>query len=199
MNTQVKTSYEKYPIVFNFLNNLKIYGETVTGKAVSCVDTSTGASSKSTIVVSESISSPKITLVVDSGTTNTTHKITVTAITSGGNSYTKYLLLVISNNHIDKFYKTPTSQFLISNDFEDDLESGDTLLLSVITAQNTSNGVDATSSVIESWSIEGSKVLVGVMGGSVGIDYRIAIKVTTNLGYKYQKDVLMRVRNEAQI
>lgn len=199
MNEQTKTSYEKYPVVFNFTNNIKLAGEAITDKVVTCVNVDTGVSSKATIVISEAISSPKITLVVDAGTAGDTHKITVKAITDGGNAYTKYLLLTIANSVSDRFSKIPTSEFLISNDFEDDLESGDTLSTKAVTATAASDGSDATSSVIESSLIEDDKVFVGVMGGTAGVDYRLTVKVVTTAGYKYQKDIIMEVCGEAQI
>lgn len=199
MNTLTKTDYEKYPVSFNFTNNLKISGELITGKTVTCINADTGVSSKSVIVSDESISSPKVILVVDAGTQSESHRITVKVTTDGGNAYTKYLFLNIASVVSDDYQKIPSSEFLISNDFLDDLEDSDSLSTAIVTATKISDNSNATSTVIESYLVEDGKVFVGVMGGTNGEDYKIVIKVVTSSGYKYQKDIIMEVRNEAQI
>lgn len=199
VNTLSKYSYEKFPISFNFIRELKTTGESISTKTITCVNAGTGVSSKSTVVPSESISGAKVVVVIDAGTNGEQHKLTVQITTSGGNSYKKHLILDITRRCDESFSKMPSSEFLIKHDFTEELEDGDTISTVTVTATKTSDDSDATADVIETSVIEDDSIFAGIMGGSAGYDYRISIKIATTLGYKYQKDIMMEVRNAAQV
>ena len=89
------------------------------------------------------------------------------------------------------FTKQPSEIFTVSMDFSRRLVSGETLSSKTVTA--TAGGQDATSTVIDSSSIDGTDVDVKVKAGSDGTDYKITIKVTTSTGNVFEDEITMTV------
>ena len=95
---------------------------------------------------------------------------------------------------MDRFTKQVSEEFVVTTDFSNDLSSSETISSATVSAIRLSDGGDLTSDIIEFSQKSAKKVLVGVQNGSNGELYRIAIKIQTSLGYKFQKNLTMKVQ-----
>lgn len=192
MNTIDKAPYEFFPIYLNFSVEL-IGGETIISYTLSCTNTKNLLNTILDIVDSSEISGVKIKVMVKNGAIGDQHKITAKISTSTGNIYEKEVLLVIIYDDSSEFEKQPREQFLILNDFKNELGTGETLWTKAVTATRIDDEADFTGSIITQSSFSGTRVIVGVQAGNDEERYRIAIQVVTNGGNKFQKNVVMVV------
>jgi hypothetical protein len=191
MDTLTKSSAEKFPIYFNFSIDM-IAGETIATKTLTCVNSATGVSTKTTIVDSEAIVSPDVKVVVKAGTEDDEHSIQCVVATSNGNTYQRDLLLRIQSVVDDSFSKQPGDSFLFDVDYTRRLEPGDTVASATISAILESDG--SAASVTSTPAIVTPKVAVPAYGGTDGETYRLGVRGTTTLGYLYEKFVRMSVQ-----
>jgi hypothetical protein len=192
MNTLTKAPYEFFPIFFNFSAEL-LSGETISSYTISCINTKNLLNTISTIVDSSEISGVKIKVMVKDGGIDEQHKLTAKITTSTGNIYEKDVLLVIAYDDGSEFEKQPREQFLILNDFKNELGTGETLWTKAVTATRLDDEADFTSQIITMSVFSGTRVVVGVQSGNDEEVYRIAIQVVTNGGSKFQKNIIMIV------
>ncbi len=195
MNIINRHPYEKFPIYADFYINLDS-NETLTSYSVGCVNLQTGANSKTTIVDSDSIDGTKVKIILKADAPEGDHKITAKVTTSNDNDYEIDIIVRIKNTtgKIDRFAKQVSEEFVVVTDFSNDLGSSETISSIEVIAIRLSDGSDLTSSVIEFSQKSSKKVLVGVMNGTGGELYRITIKIQTSLGYKFQKNITMKVQ-----
>lgn len=195
MNIINKHSYEKFPIYADFYINLDS-NETLSSYSLGCINLQTGANSKSAIVDSDSIAGTKVKVVLKADSAEGDHKITAKVTTSNDNNYEIDVIVRIKSTtgKVDRFTKQVSEEFIIVTDFTNDLGSGETISSVAVTAIRLSDGSDLTSSIIELSQKSSKKVLVGVQNGEDGELYRIVVKIQTSLGYKFQKNILMKVK-----
>ena len=191
MDNITKSPIEKFPIYFNFSNDM-IAGETILSKTVTCWNASTGTSSKVTIVDSETIASPDVKVVVKAGTEDDEHYIQCVAATSNGNFYQRDLIVFIKSVIDDSFSKQPGDSFLFDVDYTRRLESGDVVASAAVSAIKESDG--SAASVFNTPSVTSPKIGVPVYGGASGYTYRFGVRGTTNMGYIYEKFIRMNVQ-----
>lgn len=187
-----KKSYEKFPIRFNYSNNLTTL-ETVASIVLTCVNTATGVDTSGTIISSSSIASPDVMVVLMAGAVGDRHLLTCKATTNLTTVYEKEVIINIVDSTEGSFTKQPYETYIISMDFTNVLESGDTLASQNLTAIRKSDATSATTTVITSSGIDGGKLSVLVKAGTNGETYQLTGKVITILSYQYQMDVLMQV------
>jgi len=191
MDNITKSPAEKFPVYFNFSSDM-IAGETIATKTLTCVNSATGVSTKTTIVDSEAIVSPDVKVVVKAGTEDDEHSIQCVVATSNGNTYQRDLLLRIQSVVDDSFSKQPGDSFLFDVDYTRRLEPGDTVASATISAILESDG--SAASVTSTPAIVTPKVAVPAYGGTDGETYRLGVRGTTTLGYLYEKFVRMSVQ-----
>jgi len=194
MDAIIKNSLEYFPIRANFGNDL-VLGETVTGLAVSCINSDTGISSLASMIDWESPSSPEIIMGLKGGVDQEHHIITVLATTSLGNEYPREIHVFIYDGIQDTFSKKSTGILTFLADLTKEIESGDSVASYTVTATQVSTQLDATSAVVSGSSRSSAKVYVGVTGGVALEDYDITVRMTTSYGYKYTRVVRMSVRD----
>ena len=191
MDTLTKSPAEKFPIYFNFSSDM-IAGETIATKTLTCVNSATGVSTKTTIVDSEAIVSPDVKVVLKAGTEDDEHSIQCVVATSNGNTYQRDLLLRIQSVVDDSFTKQSADAFLFDVDYTRRLEPGDTVASATISAILESDG--SAASVTSTPAIVTPKVAVPAYGGTDGETYRLGVRGTTTLGYLYEKFVRISVQ-----
>jgi hypothetical protein len=192
MNTLTKAPYEFFPIYLNFSAEL-LGGETISSFTLTCVNTRNSLNTISSIVDSSEISGVKVKVMVKDGGIGEQHKVTAKISTDAGNIYEKDVLLLIGNDDSSEFEKQPKEQFLILNDFKNDLGVGETLWTKAVTATRIDDEADFTSAIITMSVFSGTRVIVGIQAGNDEEYYRIAIQVVTNSGNKFQKNIIMIV------
>ena len=94
------------------------------------------------------------------------------------------------------FDKQPSEEFFIAVDFSDRLATGETISSKTVTAINIATGVDATTTIIESSSIDGDNINIKVAAGITGNDYKITILINTSGSNILEEDVVMHVVEE---
>lgn len=193
MDLLQKKIYEKIPVSIDFSPDLGT-GETVSSFVVTCINIATGADSSSTIILSSTLATPIVTLVVQAGTTGEKHHIQVLATTNFTSSYDKDFILEIVDTTEGTFIKQPSDAHVIANYFTNMLATGETIYTHTVTAIKKSDSSDATSTIIYGANIDGSKILIGVRSGADGEAYQIVAKIVTSLGYQWQLDSIMMVR-----
>ena len=92
--------------------------------------------------------------------------------------------------------KQPSEIFPFSFDFVDCLDVAETIISKTVTAIELVHNADVTSTVIDSSSINGTKIVIKVQAGIDRVDYKITIKVTTSGGNIFEEDVIMNVVEE---
>lgn len=195
MNIINKHSYEKFPIYADFYINLDS-NETLSSYSLGCINLQTGANSKSTVVDSDSIDGTKVKVVLKADSAEGDHKITAKVTTSNDNNYEIDVIVRIKSTtgKVDRFTKQVSEEFIIVTDFTNDLGSAETISSVAVTVIRLSDGSDLTSNIIELSQKSSKKVLVGVQNGEDGELYRIVVKIQTSDGYKFQKNILMKVK-----
>lgn len=142
-----------------------------------------------------------VTFGVKGGTVGTNYEITAKVTTDLG-IYEKEIILVIADKVEGFVEKQPSEKFTISLDYinslkNEDIRYDDTIYSQETTAIKKSDGSVVTGSVIYSSGLNG---LYGVkIGIQAGVDlekYQIINKIVSTLGYKYQLDVLMIVKEK---
>ena len=194
MNIINKHSYEKFPIYADFYINLDT-NETLSSYIVNCINLQSGANSKSSVVDSDAIDGTKIKVVLKEDSPEGDHKITAKVETSNDNNYEIDIIVRIkTTGKVDRFTKQQSEEFIVITDFSNDLGANETISSSTVTAIRLSDGSDLTSSVVEFTQKSSKKMLVGVRGGVDSELYRIIIKIQTSDGYKFQKNITMKVQ-----
>lgn len=192
MDTISKKSYEKYPVRFNFSNDMTTL-ETVLSVVITCINPVTGADTSGAIISSSSISTPDVIVTIMAGVVGDSHLLTCKATTNLSNVFEKEVIIKIVDSIEGTFTKQPQETYLISMDFTNILETGDTLASQTVTAIKKSDGSSATATVINGAGLDGTfKVSVVVKSGTSGETYLLTTKVVTASTYQYQMDVFMR-------
>lgn len=193
METLIKSPIEKYPIRFNYSVDF-IPGELITNLTLTCVNAATGVSTKTTIIDSETNSSPEIVVVLKAGTEGDEHHIQSVITTNLGNSYQRDLLLAIQTVVSDSFGKQPSDRVLFDVDFTRRLETGDTVFSGSVLATKESDGSDVSATVIPLVEVLSPRVGVHTAAGDDLETYLLGVRATTNAGYVYEKPVRMNVQ-----
>lgn len=94
---------------------------------------------------------------------------------------------------MNKITKAPYEQFPIYFNFSSELIGGETISSYTITCINTNNLSNTASTIVDSSEISGVKVKVVVKNGSIEEQHKVTVKIGTNLGNTYEKDVLLLV------
>jgi hypothetical protein len=96
---------------------------------------------------------------------------------------------------LEEFTKQPYEEFVIAGEFSAVLATGETLLNPAMTAINKKTGVDTSSDVIESGTVQvsGSQVVGRVKAGVHKETHKITIRTETSDSNKWEIDVLMKV------
>jgi hypothetical protein len=207
MDTRTKSPAEKFPIYFNFSNDLAV-GETVVSYVLTSINAATGESSAEDraydpgppevleivkVIDSDSLSSPDVVVVLKDGVEDDEHRIQCVATTSAGNVYQRDLLLFIHSEVIDSFTKQPDDAFSFDVDFTRRLDGGDTVDSAAVAAVKESDGSDAAALVPGS-VVSSPLVAVAVIDGEDGETYRLGIQATTAAGYVHEIFVRMNVQ-----
>lgn len=195
MDNLIKSPVEKFPVYFNFSSDM-LSSESISTKTVTCINSSTGVTSKTTIIDSETISDQEVIVVLKSGTEGQEHSIQCAITTSLGNIYQRDLLLVIQTVVDDSFSKQPSDAFMYEVDFTRRLESGDTVASGVVLATKESDGTDVSASVAPSVETLTPKLGVHVAAGTDGETYLLGTRATTAAGYVYEKNIRMNVQEQ---
>lgn len=198
MNRLSKLPYEEFPRTFTFAQEM-VADETIILRSVVCVNLATGADTKAAIVSAETTSGTKIILNLKGGVLGEIHKITVKIQTSLDNFLETELLLEIRRPDDDFFFKQMSEEFSIANNFADDLEAGDFIVTNTVSATKMQDNSDATAIIIKGSGLDVAKhethLKLGVMSGQEGEYYELSIKVVTSLGWKYEKQLEMILRD----
>jgi len=207
MDTRTKSPAEKFPIYFNFSNDLAA-GETVDSYVLTSINAATGEDSATDraydpgppevleivkVIDSDSLSSPDVIVVLKDGVEDDEHRIQCVATTSAGNVYQRDLLLFIHSEVTDSFTKQPDDAFMFDVDFTRRLETGDTVASAAAVAVKESDGTDAAA-LVSTLMVAAPIVSVPVLDGTDGETYRLGIRGTTAAGYVYEKFVRMSVQ-----
>lgn len=101
---------------------------------------------------------------------------------------------------LDNFTKQSYESFIISANFENNMATGETLVLAScsVSAVDT-NGNDVSTTVLDQTSIavSGTKLQVRVRAGVEGSSpYKITFKVVTSIPNQWEKDVQMTITEE---
>ena len=193
MDTITKSPIEKFPIHFNLSVDL-LPAETIVSQVLTCVNSATGVSSKTTIVDSEAIVSPEVNVVLKAGTEDDEHSIQCVATTSLGNVYDRDLLLMVQTVVTDAFSKQPSDKILFDVDYSRRLETGDTVSTATCLATKESDGTDVSATVAPTVEVITPKVGVHVAAGTDGKTYLLGVRGTTVAAYVYEKIVRMTVQ-----
>lgn len=198
MELITKKSYELFPIIFDQSNNFVIL-ESVDSYTFTCINTTTGVDTSSDIIDSDTNGTNTVQLVIKDGTVGDKHKISMRVVGSSGGLYEKDLIVEIIDNYDGVFSKQSSEILSIKIEFKNcsSILDGDTLSTKTISATNVLYGTDVTSSIVSASAIQDdNSVIVICKDGLDNNNYKITGKVTTGLGYKYQIDVLMSVRDK---
>jgi hypothetical protein len=193
MDTVIKSPAEKFPIRFNFSTDL-LSSEAISTKTVTCINSSTGVTSKAIIIDSETISEQEIRVVLKAGTEGDEHTIQCVITTSLGNTYQRDLLLMVQTVVDDSFSKQPGDAFLFDVDFTRRLETGDTVASATCLATKESDGSDVSGSVAPTVEVITPRVGIHVAAGTDGKTYLLGVRATTVATYVYEKNVRMSVQ-----
>ena len=88
--------------------------------------------------------------------------------------------------------KQPWEEFRITVDFAvDRLVSSEIITVHTVTAAKMFDGSDATADVLGTDTESGEIITIPVKAGVDGERYNIVIRVTTDMGNKYEVDVVM--------
>jgi hypothetical protein len=207
MDTRTKSPTEKFPVRFNFSNDLAA-GESVDSYVLTSINAATGESSAEDraydagppevleivkVIDSDSLSSPDVIVVLKDGVEDDEHRIQCVATTNAGNVYQRDLLLFIHSEVTDSFTKQPDDAFAFDVDFTRRLESGDTVASAVVVAVKESDGTDAAA-LVGTLAVATPIVTIPVLGGADGETYRLGIRGTSAAGYVYEKFTRMSVQ-----
>lgn len=202
MHEITKLPYEVFPILVSFVHDLDP-DETVPGSpSVTCINNKTGLDSKAEIVQSNVLTgTTDVKVVIKGGTLNEVHKITVRLTTDITNVYEKDVFVSIEskrrNGVDDLIFKQVAEEFVISNDFGEDFESGDFPVSHSVVATALKDSTDKTSTIISGSAIIGSRILMGLANG-VGVSgeyYELSFRCATTFGYKYERLVNMMLKD----
>jgi hypothetical protein len=191
MDSIIKSPSEKFPVYLDFAGDLAV-GETILSKSVTCIDTDTGVDSKTTIVFSETIASPDVVVVLQSGVEGGKYHIQCVATTNHGSIYQRDLLIIVQSVVDDYFTKQPDDAFMFDVDYTRRLSLVDSIAAASVTAIKESDGTSAN--VTSTPQIVTPKVGVPVYGGMDGNTYLLAIAGITTFGYVHEKFVRMNVQ-----
>jgi hypothetical protein len=99
---------------------------------------------------------------------------------------------------VDNFTKQDSEKFPISIDFSTNISAGDSIVSKTVVALRTSDTADVTTGVIADTLLVSTSNLVDIVvaDGADTENYKITTVVYTTLGYIYEHDVLMMVRND---
>lgn len=195
MNPLRKAPYEQFPVYFNFSAEL-LGNENINSYTITCINTDNLSNSASAIIDDSEISGVKIKVTIKNGEIDEKHKITVKIATDLDNEYEKDIVLLIIYDDQSRFEKQPSEQFLILNDFKNELTAGETISTKDISVVRIDDEALFTSSMIYLGIISGTRIIVGVQNGSDGEFYRIVIQIVTSTGNKFQKNIVMGVYEE---
>lgn len=96
------------------------------------------------------------------------------------------------------FYKQPSEKFPIAADFSNALatESGEAInpATSEVIAEDYQKG-ETMPMLLSGVTYEDKRIIAIVQGGDEG-DYKITFRAGTTLGYVYEIDVMMRIKEE---
>ena len=193
MDNITKSPIEKFPVYFNFSMDL-LFGESISSHTLSCVNSATGVSSKTTIVDSSEIVANEVKAVLKAGTEDDEHFIQCSVSTSLSNIFQRDLLLFIQSVVSDSFNKHPIESFMYEVDFTRRLEGGDSVVSGVVVATRESDGGDVTASITNTVEVVNPKVGVPVKNGSDGETYLLGTRATSDDGYVYEKIIRMNVQ-----
>ena len=91
------------------------------------------------------------------------------------------------------FTKQPSEIFTVSMDFSRRLQNSETIASKVVSAIITTTLADATATVIDSSTINGTDIDVKVKAGTTGLAYKITITITTSTGNVFEDEITMTV------
>ena len=94
----------------------------------------------------------------------------------------------------NRFVKQPAEREYLGIEFEDRIAAGDSLSSIIECKCYDSDGVDVTSSLIESPTISGTKVKFWCKGGADGKAYDLTLKVQTVNGFKLEEDLKIEIK-----
>jgi hypothetical protein len=195
MDSIIKHSEEYFPIYVDFGIDL-VQGETISSYSITCINRETGANTKSSIVNSDSMSSPLVSIKIKNGIDQEVHIVTILAITSLGNKYRRVIFVyVIDDPAQDSFEKSVAEILVAMVDFVNELEPSDTIASATVVATDNITGFVVTLEIIVSNTVVTPKVYFKVQAGTAKTDYNIVVKGTSASGYKYVRTILMRVRD----
>lgn len=190
MKKFIKAPAEKYPIFFNYTEDL-VPGESVASYVLTCVNVESGVDTSTAIIDSDSLISPDVEVVIKAGTEGEAHHINCKATTSSGNVYDREALVVVQTDVTDDFIKQPNASFAFAVKYDRVLKNGDSLSSAAATAIKESDGSSVYGSIVLAPAVVGTRIAVPVTGGVNGETYRIGVLGTTGLGYIYQKTIRM--------
>ena len=90
--------------------------------------------------------------------------------------------------------KRPNEEFRLAWDFQNDLESGDSISAYEVKAFDASDNSDQTSTMIQGPSQSGTIIKAQVQAGTDAHDYWVRFEATSSQGDKWQRVVRLMVR-----
>ncbi|MEO2054686.1 MAG: hypothetical protein ABGX83_05245 [Nitrospira sp.] len=196
-----KLPYEVFPLLVSFVHDLDPDESVLGAPVVTCVNHKSGVDSKAQIIQSEApAGKTDVKVVIKGGVLDEIHKVTVQLTTDITNVYEKdVFVLVQAKRRVgeDLIFKQVSEEFVISNDFAEDFESGDFNISHSVVATALKDGTDKTSTIISGSAIIGSKILMGLANG-VGVNgeyYELSFRSATTFGYKYERLVNMMLKD----
>lgn len=194
MNSFTKTPFEIISLHFYFAPVFFNDTEIISSYTVTCFNAKTGINTKATIISSDTNNDTSVMVKIHGGTVKDCHKITARILSSDDNFFEIDLLLDIFETVTDRFKKQPGSKYTISNDFNNDIASSDSISSVNITVVRVSDGSNVTGSMFVSSCVEGTIVYFSLCDGTDEQDYIVSVKVSTTDGFRYEKLILMLVR-----
>jgi hypothetical protein len=97
---------------------------------------------------------------------------------------------------LGKFIKQPAEREAYAIEYEDDLASGDTILISpVITVAQIGSAADPTPLLLDATDTTDTRATMWLSGGTNGVSYKVTVTTTTNSGRILQDEFILKIKD----
>lgn len=96
---------------------------------------------------------------------------------------------------MDMLIKSPIEKFPVYFNFSSDFLSNEVISTATITCVNAATGISSKTAIIDSEAIFTPEVSAVLKAGTEGDEHQIQCVITTSLGNKYQRDLLLIVQS----
>jgi hypothetical protein len=95
----------------------------------------------------------------------------------------------------NQFSKQAAEKYAVGIDYEDDLVTGETIASVVVVGTEKATGTVVTSTIIDSTTTTTTTASAVVKAGTSGVAYVLTFTATSSLGYVYEDEIIMNVRD----